>query len=414
MITRKTIHKIFEPLQITVSTVVGGEAAQIYDALNKAWTPDRTVAGQELTIQPHVLANTSAADTSWQNGDYIKQVRELNWYANGTPIEQVETLRGKYVIDRSGGDTNGRITFKKNLDPGEHYDLTFVGYFADTRNNTPVKVQTDPVPVMVSEVAPAEWDLSVVHDTSIKYKPLSDKLKEYDWKVANGKITPSDAERKKCLDGNQYLLSLPIIISYGSGIIDSTSKLWSKVSLKFFVVRGGTEIPADDALFVREFDKTKLTLDQRLIPDGTVLRLVLYYDGVEYGSEYMTFSLVIDKYSCEPSNEGDYTGGSEQFRVDVAKCVNLSAGRPMLYPEAYLHIEWYTDSQNAKDVYQGEGERVSMPYSDINIGDDQEFDVYIKSYIKAQAAAITVDDDGNIVLTDEKNQIITADKLLKV
>lgn len=413
MITRKTIHKIFEPLQITVSTVIGGEAAQIYDTMKRSWTPDRTVAANQLTIQPHVMATTSATDTSWTNGDYIAQVRDINWYANGTPIEQVETLRGKYSIDRSGTSTNGRLTLSKNLDPGEHYDFAMRGYFADTRNNTTVQVQTDPVPVMVSEIAPAEWDISVVHDTSIKYKPLSDLLKEYDWKVAHGKITASDTERNKCLNGNQYLLNLPIIISYGSGVVSSSNPMYADVSLHLYVERGGTAVLADNALFVREFTKDHLLLDQRLIPDGTVLRLVLYYKDAEYGSEYMTFSLVIDQYSCEPTNEGDYTGGSEKQRMDVARCVNLSSGRPMPYPEAYLHIEWYTDSQNATDHYHGEGERITMLYSDIAIGDNQQFDVYIKSYIKAQASVLTVDEDGRIVLTDERGNVITADKLLK-
>lgn len=413
MITRKTIHKIFEPLQITVSTVVGGEAVQLYDSILSKWTPDRTVTGKALTIQPKVVATTSATDSSWENKDYISAVRDFDWYVNGTPIGQIEALRGKYSIDTSGGGTNGRLTLTANLSAGTHYDFVFKGYFSDTRNATSVRVQTDPVPVTVSEVAGNEWDLSVVHDTSIKYKPLSDRLKEYDWKVANGIIAASTTERNKCLDGNQYLLTMPIMITCGVAKVNSSHKYWNKIAMHLYVITAENETLADDAIFVSALTKEKLTIDQRLIPDGTVLRLSLVVNGVECGSEYMTFSLVIDKYSCEPTNEGDYNG-TDTIRQDTARCMNLSAGRPMRYPEAYLKMEWYTDSQNAEGVYHGEGGHITMKYSDINIGSNHQFDVYIKSNIKAQAALITVDKDGNIIITNEDGDVLTADLLLLV
>ena len=84
----------------------------------------------------------------------------------------------------------------------------------------------------------------------------------------------------------------------------------------------------------------------------------------------------------------------------------------MKYPEAYLQMEWYTDSQNALGVYHGEGETVTMEYARINIGSNQLFDVYIKSRIKAQAAALTFDSDGNVLITDEAGAVLTADLLL--
>lgn len=408
-ISRKTIHKIFEPLVTTVSTVVEGNPSQIYNTLLNEWTPNRSTS--PLYIQPKVVATTSSNDKSWANGDHIAEVREGQWYANGIPIGSVESLAGMYTIDTSKTDTNYRLTFKKNLTPGEHYDFVFKGRFADTRNNTWVPVQTDPVPVTVSENAPNEWDLSVVHDTSIKYKPLSDLLKEYDWKVANGIISASDVERNKCLDGNQYELKMPIIISYGSAVVKSSHALWSHLSIHLYICQNGTEILADEVPFVRGLSKEEIVLDQRLIPDGTVLCLKLFFDERLCGSEYLTFSLVIDKYFCDPANEGDYAGTS-LYRHDRAICVNKSSGREMKYPEAYLKMEWYTDSQNAIEVYHGEGETIIMEYARINIGSDQLFDVYIKSRIKAQAAALTFDSEGNILITDEDGAVLTADLLL--
>ena len=408
-ISRKTIHKIFEPLVTTVSTVVEGNPSQIYNTLLNEWTPNRNLL--PLFLQPKVVATTSGNDKSWANGDHIAEVREGQWYANGIPIGSVESLKGMYTIDTSKTDTNYRLTFKKNLTPGEHYDFVFKGRFADTRNNTWVAVQTDPVPVTVSENAPNEWDLSVVHDTSIKYKPLSDLLKEYDWKVANGIITASTAERNKCLDGNQYELRMPIIISNGSAVVKNIHTLWSRLSVHLYICQNGTEILADEVPFVRSLSKEEIILDQRLIPDGTVLCLKLFFDEQLCGSEYFSFSLVIDKYDCEPTNEGDYAG-TDLYRHDRATCVNKSNGRKMKYPEAYLQMEWYTDSQNALGVYHGEGETVTMEYARINIGSDQLFDVYIKSRIKAQAAALTFDSEGNILITDEEGAVLTADLLL--
>ena len=408
-ISRKTIHKIFEPLVTTVSTVVEGNPSQIYNTLLNEWTPNRNLL--PLFIQPKVVATTSNNDKSWANGDHIAEVREGQWYANGIPIGSVESLKGMYTIDTSKTSTNYRLTFKKNLSPGEHYDFVFKGRFADTRNNTWVPVQTDPVPVTVSENAPNEWDLSVVHDTSIKYKPLSDLLKEYDWKVANGIIAASTAERNKCLDGNQYELRMPIIISNGSAVVKSSHALWSHLNIHLYICQNGTEILADGVPFVRSLSKEEIILDQRLIPDGTVLCLKLFFDGQLCGSEYLSFSLVIDKYDCDPTNEGDYAG-TDLYRHDRATCVNKSNGRKMKYPEAYLQMEWYTDSQNALGVYHGEGETVTMEYARINVGSNQLFDVYIKSRIKAQAAALTFDSEGNILITDEAGAVLTADLLL--
>ena len=130
-----------------------------------------------------------------------------------------------------------------------------------------------------------------------------------------------------------------------------------------------------------------------------------------YSFFYLSFSLVIDKYDCDPTNEGDRTG-TGLYRHDRATCVNKSNGRKMKYPEAYLQMEWYTDSQNALGVYHGEGETVTMEYTRINIGSNQLFDVYIKSRIKAQAAALTFDSEGNILITDEAGAVLTADLLL--
>lgn len=411
MITKKKIRKVFQPLTVNVSTVTTGSPSQVYEPLFNRWTPDRIT--ENFTIQPRVMVTTDADDNTWENKNYMPNVTNIEWYANGVLIENVAELTGCYTIEKTGAN-NGKLTFRKNLSPSERYDFVMRGVFHDNRLGEDVEIQTDIVSVDLTEKTDDEWDLSVAHETNVQYHPLFDKLKEYDWKVSHGKISASDTQKNLCFDGNQYELHLPIAISLGHEIVTNTHEAWSKVSITTSVMKDGVAysygVSSDSNLtFIKSISRDEIVVDLRLVPGGTVLEVNLLVDGVKKSSEFVTFSIIVDDYTCEPSNEGDLDTSSP-IRKDKAICT--CNGNIMPYPEAYLDIRWFTNSVNAVEVPQGTGECVDISIANAQVGTASNcwLDVYTVSLVKTLVAAITIN-NGKAVLTNDKNEIITIDML---
>ena len=416
MISKKRIRKVFAPLTINTNTEVTGDLDQVYESMFQRWTPNRypSTGGTPLKIQPRVYLATGQGETSWVDGDYTSKLTNVTWYANGVLLRNTP-LNGYFSVDVSGGASNGCLTITKNLSPAERYDLVMMAHILDTRTNQVIEIRTDIVQIGVSEITADEWDLSVVHDTAIKYYPLLDKLKEYDWKVANGKIAASTAERNKCIDGNQYELSLPVIISRGHNVIGSRDKYYNDCSIELFVDRGAdgyVKVSPETCIFLRSISLTQIVLDQRFIPDMTNMKVELKVGGKSMGYELLSFSLSIGKYDCDPINGGDIDL-TVSYRNDKALCtVN---GQPMEYPEAYLDINWYTTTSNASKVYHGNGETVTIDMARANIGTGANcwMDTIIESKVKAFCAAISVDADGNVIVVDDKNNAILYTDVLR-
>lgn len=393
---RKRIRKDYAPLTVSVSLsclTSGSPVTQVYNAALNEYEPDRSVT--PTVLQPVVTA--AAADGSWPQPYSNSLLANMVWKVNGVDITTIPSWAGLFSID-TVGSTRGALTIRKNLTPAEQYSLHFEAELVDNRLGVTHPIVTDEIVLSTVDKSLDSYGISIGEATAIYYNPFLDKLHLYEYKVASGIITASDAGRNAAMDNNAYIRTIPVTVFKGAEILSSgyTLKLYRVASAS-----SATEITASDENEVNAISASGITLDLRLVTKENYM-IKAFVGNTEVARIQFGVSRILQAFSCSPTNDSAILPG-QTARYDAAMVD--SEGKVVECPESIISIVWYTDSAYKTHVEHNEGGHTIFQLEKTGVGDtfqDDWIDVYTEAIQKA-AYAIAEDENGNTWVDENDN-----------
>ena len=390
---KKRIRIDYAPLDIAVSVecvTPNSPLTQVWNAENGEWEPDREIT--PTVIRPVVEA--SAADGSWKDRYANRLLTDMKWYAGKTPIGSSPDWSGQtaageplYEMDESGGNMRGSLTIRRNVS-AEVCNLHFEGVITDPRLGMNIPVRTDDVILRATDKSEDAYSVSIGDSQVIQYNPFKDRLHLYNYKVAHGLITKSEAAQKAATDGNAYLRRIGVEVyragkKMTGGYTLELYRVNASVADKFeklAALESGSPGTPNEVL---EIGKDHITLDLRLVEKSDYLiRAVI--DGSKAVSPQVQFSVnrTGQSYDCRPTN-GTAINIGDRERRDAAMVD--SEGTVVECPASIIRIVWRTDTAYLKGKRHNEGGTTAFLLTDTMIGsgyEDSWMDVYTESEIK--------------------------------
>lgn len=322
----------------------GSPLMQTTDGVN--FYPDRTKIASK--IQPQI--NASASDKSWDSSRSNAFLTNMIWWVsvNNTwkKITDVESWRGLYEIDTSGTTMRGTLYVKKNIGANDRCQVYFEADLLDYRKNALLHVITEPVTLTTASNAADSWGIGIGIESNITYNPVLDKLSLYEYMVANRLKTASDAERKKCFDGNEYLRTIPI------DVYRAKTKVTTGYSLEVYRVDVNgkqTKIAVSTKTAPNELMSMSLTsmvLDLRLIEKNDYIIKVIV-DKKAVAQFQFHVNRAYPPFEFDFANVGGIAYGQKIRCNRVLVHFNNSL---VSYPQRILKICWKTIAHNEGNV----------------------------------------------------------------
>jgi hypothetical protein len=392
---KKRVRRDYAPLITSVQLVCTTPASplgQIYNSENGQYEPDRTLT--PTVIRPDVQA--WAKDGSWKQKQVNSILASVKWYVNGNDISTLSGWSGLYSIETEG-DNKGAITISKNVKEGDVFGLSFSAVFADSRFGRNVTIKSEEVVLTTSRKGDDNYSVSLDDAKEIQYDPTKDNLLIYDYEVAHGIITASDAKRKAALDSNAYERTIPFTVRR------SKTAVTSGFTVKLYEISGTTltEVSAAAATAVKAITTSGITLDMRLIKKKNY-KIRIYVDGTMVAEHQFSVTRIYQSVTCVPTNGAAIMENDvEQYNVAQAK----AGGNIIKYPGLMLDITWKTDTYAKTGVEHNMGGEAVINLNRAGLGsgeDDSWMDVYTEYSLKepykpAQDASGNgwVDSNGN-------------------
>lgn len=306
--------------------------------------PDRTVVN--TGIQPQINATTE--DGSWDNRRSNMSLvnSSIKWMVSKgntwVSIAEDSNWTGKYEIDLTETTAKGTLYIKRNIAANDKQQIYFEAQLLDYRTNTLIQIHTEPVTLYTVKKGDDTYGVGIGVETNISYNPVLDKLSLYEYLVANNLKTPSDAERNKCLDGNEYLKVIPIDVYL------SKKKVSTGYTLQVFRVdeKGkATQIAVSSKTAPNELlalSLTSMTLDLRLIMKFDYIIKVVVSDKVVAQFQF-NVKRMFPAYRFDFLNVSSIAYG-QQKRCN--KVIVHSNNELISYPQRMLKINWKTIAHN--------------------------------------------------------------------
>lgn len=401
-IDKQRIRIDYAPLNVAVSMVVltpNSPVVQVYNGFTDEFDPDR-----ELTptiLLPQVVA--SAADGSWGDPYSNRFLADMKWFANGKDIATLNEWTDKYEINQTDTSLKGALTVKKNLMPGESVALHFEGVLVDNRLGTRIPIQTEPLTLSTSDKSQTMYSIGIGDDQIIQYDVFKDKLFAYDYKVAQGLITPSSATQASAKDENCYLREIDVTLFAGNEPMEG-----GDYSIKLYRISGTaspslTELKAGSEELVA-LTPTKITLDLRLIEKGDYL-IKATAENREVAQMQFSVNRINPAFSVRYKNGTDISPSDTQRYNEVMVDTD---GNIVECPGSIIKFEWFTDTQAKTGVKHNEGDVTLFLLSKTGIGNSYN-DSWLSTYVTAEpkpAHKIATDKNGNIYTDKNGNPYI--------
>ena len=378
---RKRIRKDYAPLTVSVSLsclTSGSPVTQVYNAALNEYEPDRSVT--PTILQPVVTA--AASDGSWPQPYANSLLANMVWKVNGVDITTIASWASLFSID-TVGSTRGALTIRRNLTPAEQFSLHFEADLVDNRLGVTHHIVTDEIVLSTVDKSLDSYGISIGEATAIYYNPFLDKLHLYEYKVASGIITASDAGRNAAMDNNAYIRTIPVTV------------------FKVTSASTATELSASDENEVNDISASGITLDLRLVTKENYM-IKAFVNNTEVARVQFSVARILQAFSCTPTNDSAILPG-QTARYDQAMVD--SEGKVVECPESILSIVWYTDSAYKSHVQHNEGGHTIFQLEKTGVGDtfqDDWIDVYTEAIQKA-AYAIAEDENGDTWVDENDN-----------
>lgn len=351
--TSKKLRVDYAPLDVVLDmqllTPISG-LMQTYNVASAEYEPDRSLAAQYTIIDPVVKANASDGSLgavlgvdSPVDGFYRvnKALSNVQWLYDEEDISLSDI---SFTIDASDG-CKGKLTIRSNIPVGTTHTLRFKATLLDPRKNVPIPVESDVMYLTCTTKAEDILSVSVTRQ-HFSYDVMHDKLAEFDYLVACDKIVNSSARKSAAFDGNEYLVTFPFIIKYGSEDLTATKSLvlqkYDEVNKSWFECDVNDVNAPEIYAFVKDA-RGEVIIDCRLVEKLTRYRITVSIDAANRTyTDYDEFTVkhTPSAYTLAIRNDSGLNQNKRLRREDViVTCDNII--KP--YPAAFLNIEWSTD-----------------------------------------------------------------------
>lgn len=393
--SKKRVRVEYAPLNVAVSMVLltpNSPLVQVCNTLINQYEPDRTLT--PTVLLPQVVAN--AQDGSWPEPHSNQYLANVKWLSDGVDITTISDWQGKYEIGTTGS-MKGSLTIKRNLLPNERISLVFKGDLVDTRLGVTIPIETDAAILSSSVKSQDQYTLAIGDSQVIQYDAFKDNLAIYDYKVAQGLISPSSAEKAAATDKNCYIRDIGVTLFRGE------DSMTSGFTLKYYRVNSNLTITeltyADDEVIA--YDNTHIVLDIRLITKSDYLIKAIAENRVVAQIQF-SVNRLYPAFNIRTSN-GTSINPNDKTRCD--KAMVDCDGNIVEYPEVMLRMIWKTDTAGIQDKIHNEGERTVFSLGSTGIGEtylDDWLDISVEGDFKP-AHSVATDENGNI-FTDENGE----------
>ncbi len=401
---KKRIRVDYAPLNVTVAVeclTPASPAMQVYNAAldeGERFEPDRGITPTQFL--PRVCA--LASDGSWTRQVANPILAQMHWFVNSVEISTLPEWVGLYSIDTSTGDTRGAITVSRNVLPSEKCVLHFEAVLADTRLGTNIALRSDGIVLTTDDVSEDAYTVSIGDSQAMQYDPFKDRLLLYNYKVAQGIISPSEEAEAEADDANSHLRVIPVTVYRGEGVMTEgyTIRLYRVNSVSSL-----TELSAGQDEVV-SIGPSAIVLDLRMVDESDYIIRAEIADTKRVAPQ-IQFSVnrIYQGYNCSPTNGAAINPGDTE-RVDTAM-VNIK-GEIVEYPAAYIDITWVTDSASIEHKEHNSGASTKFKLADTGIGtgyDDDWLDVYTESELRPVYRA-AADGSGDTFVDENGNKLI--------
>lgn len=400
----------YTPLNISKSLVcssAGSPLMQTTDGTN--FFPDRSVV--QTCIQPLVEATSS--DGSWPNKRSNVYLTNMVWYCNEgnvwQDISKVQSWKDLYSIDNTDSITRGSLYVKRNFTANDKQSVYFEADLLDYRTKKLTHITTDPVTLSTVKKGADTYGMGIGCDSNITYNPFNDKLALYEYKVANGLQVAADATRNACMDGNQYLKTIPIDVYL------SKKRITSGYAIKVYRVDNvgkQSEIAAstaDKPTEIVSLSLTSMVIDLRM------------YDKCDYILKAVVGGKVVAQYQFNtlhiyPTLKFDFANKS-RIRYGQMERVNRlivhCQSKVVEYPARILKINWKTiahndDGTDIEHVWQ-EGDTCQYNILDTGLGENEQCELEDKVECEYKDTFDYATDNDGSVFVDEKGEPLLID-----
>lgn len=419
--SRRTHTRVkFSPLTTTCQLVCltpQSPAAQTVNTLlpTPEYEPDRVAS--PTAIFPDVRAVDP--DNIFPHGPANRYLsldpRDIKWFVNEKPIDDVWKNEEDYTIDQSDSDTRGTLLVKKNLSANDKAVLHFKGTFLDWRTGLAYTVESDDLALTCTDKG-ADAVQCYVDKPSIVYDPLFDNLLLYEYKEARGLTVIGSRDDAK--DGHSYEQDVNVLLTIGTKEVTSLSG----TGYKMRVVHLGKTMPltpkseASPELTYAAYPR--ISFDLRLVAKGEyeVQFVKVGKDGKD--DEVVARATIGIKTQVTMPTDGQGLRGADiaasQKTYANTAIINVR-DRLVEYPELYYLIRWFTQAQyNDNGVWKYAAEKewqhgtdMLVEVADLGIGNtknDSFFDYWFT--VDAHPTATLCTDEAGNVLTDESGAFL--------
>lgn len=385
----------YEPLNISKSLACvtpGSPLLQVYE--NGSIVPSPNRKSVYSVIAPIIEVTT--ADNSWDIQRSNIALANIVWYSNEggkwNDISSLSSWTGNYEIDLSSTTNRGRLTIKKNLGVNDKEQLYMEADLMDYRTGSLLHLVFDAVTLSALAQGEDTYGISVDGSSHVIYNPFLDKLDLYDFKVANGLQTASDAARAACVDNNCYERTISIKAWKGK------SQITSGYTLEVARMDDGKEV----ALSVDAMDELKALSLTSIILDLRIVENADYMVNLKVGG--------VVKAKKQISVTRDYPPIEQPQFANVASInwgeINRHQRAVFAYnnkivdsPQRLVRMLWKTKAYNGNTITEktwNEGETFEYAIGDTGLGDLESDSVNeIVAYAQKKAHSIAADASGN-------------------
>lgn len=346
------------------------------------------------------VVSASAKDGSWDHPSRANALlADMEWTVDGQPVASVWKAGTDYDI-ATEGDSRGMLRVYRNLKLGERVTLAFRATIPDTRTGQNVDVASDEKIMAVVQSAQDAYSVETGLPLNLLYSPLDDQLLRYEYLTSHGQATT--LTKATATDGEQYLRTADITVRQGQ------DRLTTGYTLQLVRTdKDGTQTQLEaDTAELAALTPTSLTLDLRLIPDGTSYLLRVLVDGQTVAMKTVcTVARMHPAISVTPVNEGDiYTDTTTTWQQAIVKRQN----RDVSAAENVVRLELLASTARETDHWLGEGKTVRFDLSQLQYGDtaDEQYVTTCYQYDYKDPYTEATDTDGNLLADKDGSRLI--------
>jgi hypothetical protein len=407
--SRHRVRRDYAPLNIAVSVAVSGTPlAQVYNAEEEQYEPDRTLTSTVLSPRVFVSATDGSIGKWVDTGNGTGYYTAVNVSATLADVQWQILIGSKFTtldkntptlkyLDGSFAVSGRNLIVTSNIRSGAPVSITCVATYADSRQRVSHVIISDPVILTTTDKAEDLYAASLDDSSTIVYDPFVDRLSLLEYERAKNYI-PSTGYTKKRLEirkrNDTYERNITVMLYKGKTAVspeDYVIVVMRAEDVK--TVPPGLAETVPDSTFTVEAGTSRtdvegytISFDARLISKQTYVVVCMSTDKTEeYARTHFAVRRRYPRITIDTMNETSIQA-SDTERSDRA--VVRANGQIVSYPERLLNINWFADTKSAKatkltnKLSDAKDGKITYDIAETQLTDSE--DDYLEVYVEAE------------------------------